>query len=260
MDCIIAAGGRTSPEDSLYPYTQGGPKALIRMNGKTMLEMVAAACAGSRYVDGLIVTGLDEAEVAGLELPSLLTVLPDQGRLIANVKAGLQWWLDQGRPGSELLLTTGDIPLVTPAIVDAFVEQCRPFDRLVYYNLVTKETLDAKFPGSRRTFVRLRDAEVAGGDMLLVQRAVTESDESLWEALTDARKHAWRLSLLAGPLTLLRLLTHRLTVAQIEKVASRVARAPVRVLLSPYAELAMDADKANQVELLRRYLAVSRSG
>ncbi len=251
MDCIIAAGGRTGPDDSLYPYTQGGPKALIRMNGQTMLEMVAAAVAGSRHVDGLIVTGLSEAEVAGLALPKLLAALPDQGRLVANVKAGLAWWRDHGRAGDELLISTGDIPLITPAIVDAFVEQCRPFDRLVYYNLVTRETLDARFPDSRRTFVRLRDAEVAGGDLLLVTRGVLASDESLWEALTDARKHAWRLASLAGPLTLLRLLTRRLSVAQVEKVAGRIAGAPVRVLVSPHAELAMDGDKASQVELLR---------
>lgn len=260
MDCIIAAGGRAGPEDSLYPYTLGGRKALIPMNGKTMLELVAAAFAGSRHVDGLIVAGLAEAEVAGLALPSLLAVLPDHHSLVANVKAGLQWRLDQGREGSEILLSTADIPLITPAIVDAFVAQCRPFDHLVYYNLVTKQTMEARFPGSRRTFVRLRDAEVAGGDVLLVQAAITESDENLWAALTGARKHAWQLARLAGPLTLLRLLTRRLTVAQVERVASRVAGAPIRILLSPYPELAMDADKATQVELLRQQIAVSRSG
>lgn len=260
MDCIIAAGGRTGPDDSLYPYIQGGPKALIQMGGQTMLERVAAALAGCRHVDGLIVTGLAEAEVAGLELPALLAVLPEQGGLVANVKSGLAWWRDHRRPGSELLLSTADIPLLTPAIVEAFVEQCRPFDHLVYYNLVTRETMEAKFPASQRTFVRLRDAEVAGGDLFLAQTAVIASDERLWAALVDARKHALRLARLAGPLTLLRLLTHRLTVAQVEKVAGRVAGAPVRLLLSPHAELAMDADKATQLEQLQQRLAVSRSG
>jgi hypothetical protein len=211
-------------------------------------------------VDALLITGLQEADLDGLQLPPLLAVLPDLGGLVANMRAALQWRLDHGRNGSEILMATGDIPLLTPAVVDAFVEQCRPFDRLIYYNLVTRETMEAAFPGSKRTFVRLRDAEVAGGDLLLARAAVTECDPMLWEALTSGRKHAWRLARLAGPLTLLRLLTHRLTVAEIERVASRIFGAPVGVLLSPHAALAMDADRAEQVELLRERLSVSGSG
>ncbi len=259
MDCIIAAGGSIGPDDPLFPYSLGRPKALIDMGGSTMLERVAAACAGSRYVDGLIIVGLGPNELDGLALPPLLAALPDTGGLISNVKAGLGWRLEHGRPGGEILITTGDIPLLTAELVDTFVEQCRPFDHLAYYNLVTRETMEARFPQSRRTFVRLRDAEVAGGDIVLVKSTVVESNEALWQALADARKHAWRLAWLVGPITLLRLLTRRLTIAEIEATASRLFGAPVRVLLSPHADLAMDADKPEQVELLRRHLARASS-
>jgi hypothetical protein len=107
------------------------------------------------------------------------------------------------------------------------------FDHLVYYNLVTRETMETRFPQSKRTFVRLRDAEVAGGDILLVKSTVVASNESLWQALTDARKHAWRLARLVGLGTLFRLLTRRLTISEIEATASRMFGAPVRVLAQP---------------------------
>jgi hypothetical protein len=257
MDCIIAAGGTILPDDPLFPYSQGRPKALIEMGGQTMLERVAAACSGSRYVDGLIIVGLERAALAGLQLPPLLAALPDSGSLVGNVKAGLAWRLERARAGDEILIATADIPLLTSEIVDAFVEQCQPFDHLVYYNLVTRETMESRFPQSNRTFVRLRDGEVAGGDVLLVKAAVVESNEALWATFTDARKHAWRLARIVGLGTLLRLLTRRLTVREIEETASRMFGAPVRVLLSPHAALAMDADKPGQVELLRQHLAAA---
>ncbi|MDT8307461.1 MAG: nucleotidyltransferase family protein [Anaerolineae bacterium] len=254
MDCIIAAGGTILPEDPLFPYSHGRPKALIDVAGQTMLERVAQAVGGSRHVDGVIVAGLDESVLAGLQLPLLLAVLPDAGSLVGNMKAALEWRLEQARPGDQILVSTADIPMLTAGVVDAFIDQCRPFDHLVYYNLVTRETMEARFPNSNRTFVRLRDADVAGGDLLLVQSRVVESDEALWNALADARKHAWQAARLVGLGTLLRLLTRRLTVRQVEEAATRVFSAPVRVLLSPHATLAMDADKPEQVELLRRHL------
>ena len=39
MHCLIIAGGTVRPEDALYPYTHGRPKALIDMGGRTMLEL-----------------------------------------------------------------------------------------------------------------------------------------------------------------------------------------------------------------------------
>lgn len=256
MDCIIVAGGTILPDDPLFPYSQGRPKALIDMGGQTMLEHVAQAVAGSRSVDGIIIAGLDEAILAGLQLPPLLAVLPDAGSLVGNMKSALEWRLEQSRPGGEILAATADIPMLTADVVDAFVDQCRPFDHLVYYNLVTRETMETRFPQSNRTFVRLRDADVAGGDLLLVQSSVVDSSEALWDALTDARKHAWMAARLVGLGTLLRLLTHRLSVRQVEEAATRMFGAPVRILLSPHAVLAMDADKPEQVELLRRHLVV----
>jgi hypothetical protein len=53
-------------DDPLFPYSHGRPKALIDMDGRTMLEHVTAACAGSRYVSGVIIVGLDSSELEGL--------------------------------------------------------------------------------------------------------------------------------------------------------------------------------------------------
>ena len=60
MDVIIAAGGIPQPEDPMYPYTQGKPKALIDMNGRTSLERVVDALQDSKYVEDIVVVGLGD--------------------------------------------------------------------------------------------------------------------------------------------------------------------------------------------------------
>jgi hypothetical protein len=151
-------------------------------------------------------------------------------------------------------LCSADIPLLTPDIVNAYVEDCRPFDCIAYYNIVTRETVENRYPSSGRTFVKLRHRAVAGGDMTLVQTRILQTNESFWEAVVNARKHAWRLARVVGMRTLLKFLFRRLTLEEVEELASRILEAPVCVVDSPYPELAMDVDKPGQVELVRRML------
>jgi hypothetical protein len=93
--------------------------------------------------------------------------------------------------------------------------------------------------------------EVAGGDILIARPEVAETNPEIWQSLANARKHAWRLARIVGLGTLARFLLHRLSLADAEAAAERLVGCPVRVLVSPHAELAMDADKPHQVDLLR---------
>ena len=45
MDAIVIAGGVPKPEDPLYEYTQGQPKALLDIAGKSMVQWVLDALA-----------------------------------------------------------------------------------------------------------------------------------------------------------------------------------------------------------------------
>ena len=59
MHCIVTAGGLPGPEDPLYPYTQGKPKALLDMGGRTMLERVMDALQNSKYVETIVRLSVD---------------------------------------------------------------------------------------------------------------------------------------------------------------------------------------------------------
>lgn len=229
------------------------------LNDRPMLAHVLRGLSDSRYVEQVVVVGIEAREGEEATLPYLpstvqLQFLPDQGGIISNARYGLEW-LEANRPQKgEVLISTADIPLLTGEIVDAFVDQCMPFDHLAYYNVVTRETMEGRFPRSNRTFVRLQGAEIAGGDLIVAQSRIVHTNQQLWEALSDARKHAWQLARIVGPVTLLKLLLRRLSLAEVEQLASRMFAAPIRILISPYPELAMDADKPDQVALLRHNL------
>jgi hypothetical protein len=101
----------------------------------------------------------------------------------------------------------------------------------------------------------LNGYEVAGGDMVIARLDVAERNRALIETLTGARKQPWRIARVVGPRMLLRFLFHRVTFADIEAAAGRILGAPAQIVLDGPAELAMDADKPFQVDLLRAEFA-----
>ena len=253
MDCLVVAGGTPLPDDPLYGYTQGRPKSLISIAGRTMLERVVDALQGAASVDEILVVGVDSDY--GLNFARPVRFLPDQGGFVANGLAGVAWLAKHNPAAGQLLLSSADIPAVTSEIIDAFVDMCRPFHSTLYYSLVLKETIEARFPGSRRTFVPLRDAQVAGGDIFIASPKAANADPELLNALASGRKAAWKLARIVGYRVLLRFLLRRLNISDIAELATRMAGYPVEIIVSPFAEMAMDVDKPQQVELLAAEIA-----
>lgn len=250
MDCVITAGGLPKPETPLYAYTEGKSKVLLDMGGRTMLERVVDALQASQQIDDIVVVGLGSD--LGMTFPRPVHHLPDQGSLIGNVISGIHYLKERNPELGMVLLSSADIPAITADIVDRFITSCRPFDKTIYYNFVDEPAMEARFPGSNRTFVKLKGVNVAGGDLLLAHADLADSHVDLWQALTEARKHAWKLARVVGFRFLLKFLFHRVGLREIEQTAQRIIGKPVKTILTPYAELAMDADKPHQVDLLRK--------
>jgi molybdopterin-guanine dinucleotide biosynthesis protein A len=249
INCVIIAGGVPQTDNPLYPLTQGKSKVLLDMNGRTMLERVVDALQNATTIGEIVVAGLGSDLDMTFQKP--VYHLPDQGSMLQNVLAGIAQ-MRQLHPETKLiLLCSADIPTLTASIVDDFIEKCHPYDKGIVYNFVDKATMEARFPSSNRTYVKLKDALVAGGDVLLIQADIADSNQEIWRALTNARKHAWKLARVVGLRLMFKLLLRQLTFADIEAAAERITGRPCQVMLNPHAEVAMDADKPHQVELLQ---------
>ena len=248
LDCIVAAGGVPQPNDPLYDYTLGKPKALLEINGRLMIEYVLDALQQATTVNHIVVVGLEPNAVS--QTAKNITYLPNQGSLLGNGLAGVKWLRENRRLTGPVLLSSSDIPALTAPIVDHFVASCVPFKNSIYYNFITRQTLEIRYPHSKRTYIKLKGLEIAGGYLLLVQSELGESHADLWEALINGRKHAWKLARLVGWRTLIKLLTRQLSIDDIEAITERILGKKGKIILNPHAEIGMDVDKKEQLEIL----------
>ena len=159
---VVTAGQSPGEDDPLADYTQGRPKALIPILGKPMIAYVVDALAGSRYIDHIIVVALDPHASTQLSVP--VQCVPDAGDMLPNIEAGIHHATTHYSDPDALLLSSSDVPTITPAIVDAFIEECWRTDHDLYYAIVQRSVMEARFPASRRSYVHFREGDFAGGD------------------------------------------------------------------------------------------------
>lgn len=255
VNAFIAAGKVPSEEDPLYEVTQGGPKALIDVCGKPMVQWVLEALDGSDSVERIAILGLSERH--GLRATKPLTFLEDRGGLLQNSLAGLEWAQRIGPDHGYVIFASADIPSLTPEIVDWRVRQASGSQVDLDYVAVERSVMEERFPTSRRSYVKFRDVEICGGDINLIHVHMNV-DLDLWDRLIGARKSPLRQAALVGFDTLLLLLMRRLTLKQtISRISARLDLRG-RVHLSPWAELAMDVDKPEQLEIIQRDLAMEQ--
>jgi GTP:adenosylcobinamide-phosphate guanylyltransferase len=253
MDAIVTAGGIPQPDEPLYPYTQGQPKALVDIAGKPMVQWVLDAISDSARVKRVVLVGLSAESGVTCEKP--LIFVPGQGGLLDNVRAGVKKVLEINPAAHHVLSVSSDIPAITAEMVDWTVETCEETDHDIYYNLITRQVMEARFPNSKRSYVRVDDVEVCGGDLNMIRAKTVTANEELWERIIAARKNAFKQAALVGYGTLFLLLLHRLTIeSTIQRVSKRL-NIRGRAIFCPYAEIGMDVDKPHQLEILRADLA-----
>jgi len=252
MKCIILAGGELGTGDPLHRYSEGRPKALISIGGKTLIEWVVDALGDAELVDEIAVFGLQESDAG--KYSQSIPFFPDQGDMISNGLAGLEWALSREPDMKAALFCTADIPTITGPLIDEHLTLCQPYDKTAYYSFVSRETMESRFPGTDRTYARIDGMDVASCDLVVIRPQLAEVDRSLWDSLTHARKSPWKVAQVVGVRTLLRLLMGRMTFAQIERKAENILQQPVKVLLRDKAELAMDLDKPSHLDFIRAEL------
>ena len=253
MDTVVTAGGIPQPDELLYPYTQGKPKALLDICGKPMIQWVLDALSGAKRVENVVLIGLTED--SGVTCTKPLTFIPNHISMIENILGGIHKVMEIDPGATRVLLASSDIPGITSEMVDWEVETTLQTDVDICYNVARRETIEARYPGSRRTYIKLKDYEVCGGDMNVVHTSVASTNMEIWKKLIESRKNPIKQASLLGLDTLLLVMLRAITLdGAVRKVASRLHMTG-RAIVTPYAELAMDVDKPNQLELMRSDLA-----
>ena len=256
MDAIVTAGGIPLPEEPLYDATRGQPKALVDVAGKPMVQWVLDALTESKVVDNVIIVGLTEK--SGLKCGKMMYYVSNQGKMVENLQAGARKVLEINKKAVYALLVSSDIPAITGEMVDWLVNTAMQTKLDVYYNLIRREVMEKRFPGSKRTWTKLKDMEVCGGDMNIASlKLLTAEDTDIWEKITNSRKSPLKQAALIGFNTAFLLLTGQLSLQKAE--TNIMDRLDIRgkAIVCPYAEVGMDVDKPHQLEIMRADLKKS---
>lgn len=253
MDAVVTAGGIPQPGEPLYEFTQGKYKAMLDIAGKPMIQWVLDALEAAHSVARVVVVGMDDSN--GLEGSKIAAFLPNQGGMLDNIRGGTEKMFEINPQVNHVLTVSSDIPAITAEMVNWLVETAMQTDHDAYYNIITREVMEARYPTSRRSYVHLRGMEVCGGDLNVIRARIVLGKEELWERIIAARKNAFKQAALIGYDTLFLLLFRALTIEGAEKTAAKRLGLSARALLCPYAEIGMDVDKPHQLEIMRADLA-----
>lgn len=248
MNALVLAGG---PCDEVAQLQPGAPnKAFVDIGGTTLVGRVLAALRGSAKIGRIVVVappdswnhadlrGADERRADGV-----------------HISESLRNGLEPFAPDEDVLVVASDLPVLTPAAVDDFVERVESLHADVVYGCLEKSVHVASFPDVPHTWARMRDGTYCGGGMVAIKPRALPLLERFIEKLGAARKNPLKLASFFGWDMLARYAIGRLSIAQAEARASRILGAPVRALPSPHAETAVNVDRVSDVELARRLVS-----
>ncbi|GAB4489570.1 MAG: hypothetical protein OHK0031_13240 [Anaerolineales bacterium] len=253
MNAIVTAGGIPLPEDPLYPYTEGRSKAMIDVAGKPMIQWVLDALSESQSVENVIIIGLSEKSGVSCRKPTVF--LPNQGRMLANIVAGVEKSQQISPAGEYVMIVSSDIPALRAEMVDWLAETAMQTHHDLYYGVVPREVMEKRYPNSKRTWTRLKNLEVCGADINIIHVSMATEHLDTWEELLGKRKSPLKQASVIGFDTLLLLLLRQLTIEDVvQRVMERI-HVRGRAILWPYAEAGMDVDKPHQLEMMREDLA-----
>lgn len=236
MDIVVLAGGRCDPE--LAVLSGQSLRALVPYRGRPMLEIVLEAVIGLGRV--IVVGGPESAAYESVPAGKTFTESLTNG--LGSVRS------------ETCLLCTADLPLLTSEAVRDFVGRCSP-EALLNYAIVPAERCAERFPGMKRTTLRLREGRFTGGNIALCNTAALRAALPILERAYAARKSPLQLARLVGfrALSLVAIgaiVPRFLSVSALERCVSRIFGGQVRAVRSEYPEIGVDIDSADQYRYL----------
>jgi hypothetical protein len=227
-------------------------EALIPVGGSPMAALVAEALGAVAGVRRVVVAGPPDLADAGL------TVAPPGTTAVESLRSA--WGVARAAGvEDEVLVASGDVPLLRAETVASLVAASRDRRLHLGYPVVRRETCERRFPGVRRTYVRLRDGAFTGGNCVYLRAEALPACLSLLERVYRDRKRPLRLAGLLGVRVLLALAVGRASLAGVEEAASRLLGHPAGAWICSDAGIGVDVDRPSDLALCRAALAAAAS-
>jgi molybdopterin-guanine dinucleotide biosynthesis protein A len=251
---LILAGGVNKPA---MREACGGleNRALVPLNGRPMLDYVVDAVRGAATE-----TGDGRILVAGdVPLPGGCIAVQGGESMIDTLFAGVAALLPEE---TRLLVVTADVPFLTSEALVDLAQKAAALGTGVdfVYPIVPAAICEARFPGMRRTTLRIAEGTFTGGNVTLLDPAFLRRSDAVLRAAYARRKSVVALANLLGPQMMLRLAGARffpglLTIPLLESAVGRLLGGAVaRAVVTEYAEIGADVDKPEDLAIAANVL------
>ncbi len=254
----IVLAGRRSENDPLALAAGAPHRALLDIEGEPMLVRVVRRLLGRATIEQVLIN-IDEpallddiSELAGLRDSGVVKIMRSTDSPSRSVLESLEWADLEAGP---VLVTTADHALLDDAMLDAFFRDSEQADADMTLALVPRTTIEARFPETKRTYLRFRDEDYSGANLFLFKKPRAARAATFWRRVESQRKRPWRIARAFGYSNLVLFLTRRLSLDAAFKRASKVVGARLQAIPLEIAEAAIDVDKIEDLELVRRILS-----
>lgn len=250
-DAIILAGGESSSElKKIAPYDN---EALIIIGNYPMIYYVYQALRASSRINQIVVSGPVEALRSILPRDERLMFVEGGQNAIESFAHAVKMLEDKSISSKVLILPT-DIPFISVQAIEDFLARCESNESDFYYPVTRKEVNEAKFPGVQRTYVRLQEGIVTGGNLFLIRSELIEQCLEMGLKLVERRKNPLAMARLFGFGLVWKYITRRLSIEMAEERFYQVLGIKGKGIISPYAEIGVDVDKPSDLNLAQEKL------
>lgn len=247
---FVLAGARSSG-DALAEAHDMPSKAHIQVAGQSMISRVLDAVSKCAKTDEITIIGLKDHEALREEeaWPAVTFAAGADGPA-ASVFGALR-----SEPNKEpVLVTTCDHALLSPPMIDTFLEQSVGSEADLTVALARRETIEAQYPHTRRTYLRFGDGEYSSCNLFCIVTPKAQRVVAFWRDAEKDRKRPWRIAWRFGIGTALRLLVGRPSLDRAFAILSKRLGVSIRPIVLPFAEAAIDVDTEQDLAMVEQIL------
>lgn len=250
VDAVVLAGGDGAVIDPAVRI-----KGIVPIAGKPMVEWVVDAMRASETIAEVAVV-VPTAEGLGAWADKVDKLVISDGSFIDNLAAGVGSF----RNDRSVLVTTGDLPALTPEAIDDFVVRSLSAGADFSYPLIPKAEMEKQFPGSQRTYIKLVTGAITGGNMMVLSPSLVERNREIGQQLFDTRKSPVRMARVIGLKFILKLLTGKLDPTDVEMKMGELLGGSCAAITTAHASIGADVDKPVDVIVAERVLFMRQEG
>jgi GTP:adenosylcobinamide-phosphate guanylyltransferase len=244
VDATVLAGGEGAIIDPTVAV-----KGLVPIAGRPMIEWVVDALRAASTVAEIAVV-VPTAQGLGAWADRVDRIVVSNGSFIDNAIAGCEVFKND----RHVLGATGDLPALTPEAIDDYVTQSLATGAEFTYPLVRAEDMEAQFPGSQRTYVKVSGGSVTGGNMMVLSPDLVRRNREIGQRLFDTRKSPVAMARVLGFSFIVKYVSGRLRVEDVERKMEDLLGAKCAAVYTTHASIGADVDKPIDVVVAERVL------